>query len=73
MSLSPFRIYNDEITVLGLDGGAEQLRRGNRPDGGGRHRHRPLLGPPFGLAEFPDALASVRAGEGIKIQVVPGS
>jgi NADPH2:quinone reductase len=33
----------------------------------------PLLGPPFGLAEFPDALASVRAGEGIKIQVAPGS
>lgn len=31
----------------------------------------PLLGQPFTLAEFPEALASVRAGDGIKIQVAP--
>jgi NADPH2:quinone reductase len=32
----------------------------------------PLLGRPFPLAEFGEALASVRAGEGIKVQVAPG-
>jgi NADPH2:quinone reductase len=33
----------------------------------------PLLGQPFGLSEFPAALAGVRAGEGIKVQVRPDS
>jgi hypothetical protein len=32
-----------------------------------------LLGPPFRLAEFAGALAGVRAGEGIKVQVAPTS
>jgi NADPH2:quinone reductase len=72
VSLSPFRIYNDEITVLGSMavlnsfGAAVDLMAAGAVD------TAPLLGKPFGLAEFPDALASVRAGEGIKAQVVPG-
>ena len=33
----------------------------------------PMLGPPFLLDQFPEALASVRNGDGIKIQVAPGS
>ena len=33
----------------------------------------PLLGPRYRLAEFPGALASVRAGEGIEVQVEPCS
>jgi hypothetical protein len=32
-----------------------------------------MLGPPFALDEFAEALASVRNGEGIKIQIAPGS
>jgi len=32
----------------------------------------PLLGDPYPLDSFPEALASVRAREGIKIQVTPG-
>jgi len=71
LSLSPFRICNDRDHRARLDGRAEQLRGRGRPDGRGHHRHRPLLGPPFSLAEFPRALASGRAGEGIKIQVAP--
>ncbi len=73
VSLSPFRIYNDEITVLGsmavlnsFDAAADLLAAGAIDTA-------PLLGPPFGLAEFSDALADVRAGEGIKVQIVPGS
>jgi threonine dehydrogenase-like Zn-dependent dehydrogenase len=33
----------------------------------------PLLADPYPLDRFADALASVRAGEGIKIQVAPGT
>jgi len=73
VSLSPFRIYNDEITVLGSMavlnsfGAAADLMAAGAVDTG------PMLGPPFALDQFPEALASVRNGEGIKIQVAPGS
>jgi threonine dehydrogenase-like Zn-dependent dehydrogenase len=72
VSLSPFRIYNDEITVVGSMavlnsfGAAADLMAVGAVDTG------PLLGPPFALAQFPEALASVRNGEGIKIQIAPG-
>jgi 2-desacetyl-2-hydroxyethyl bacteriochlorophyllide A dehydrogenase len=73
VSLSPFRIYNDELTVLGSMavlnsfGAAADLMAAGAVD------TAPMLGPPFRLAEFAGALASVRAGEGIKVQVAPAS
>jgi 2-desacetyl-2-hydroxyethyl bacteriochlorophyllide A dehydrogenase len=73
VSLSPFRIYNDEITIVGSMavlnsfGAAAELMAAGAVDTG------PMLGPPFTLDQFPEALASVRHGEGIKIQVAPGS
>ena len=73
VSLSPFRIYNDEITVLGSMavlnsfGAAADLMAAGAIDTG------PLLGSPFALDQFPEALASVRNGQGIKVQVAPGS
>ena len=73
VSLSPFRIYNDEITVLGSMAVLNSFGAATDLMAAGAIDTASLLGPPFGLAEFPDALASVRAGEGIKIQVVPGS
>jgi 2-desacetyl-2-hydroxyethyl bacteriochlorophyllide A dehydrogenase len=73
VSLSPFRIYNDEITVLGSMAVLNSFGAATDLIAAGAIDTAPLLGAPFGLAEFPDALASVRAGEGIKIQVVPGS
>jgi NADPH2:quinone reductase len=73
ISLSPFRIYNDEITVLGsmavlnsFGAAADLMAEGAISTG-------PLLGPPYRLGEFPEALAAVRNGEGIKIQVTPGT
>jgi 2-desacetyl-2-hydroxyethyl bacteriochlorophyllide A dehydrogenase len=71
VSLSPFRIYNDEIAILGSMavlnsfGAAAALMAGGAIDSG------PLLGSPFTLDQFPEALASVRTGEGIKVQVAP--
>jgi len=72
VSLSPFRIYNDEITVLGSMAVLNSFGAAADLMAAGAIDTAPLLGPPFGLAEFADALASVRTGEGIKIQVVPG-
>jgi 2-desacetyl-2-hydroxyethyl bacteriochlorophyllide A dehydrogenase len=73
ISLSPFRIYNDEITVLGSMAVLNSFGAAADLMADGAIATGPLLSDPYPLAGFPDALASVRAGEGIKIQVAPGS
>jgi 2-desacetyl-2-hydroxyethyl bacteriochlorophyllide A dehydrogenase len=73
VSLSPFRIYNDEITVLGSMAVLNSFGAAADLMAAGAIDTAPLLGTPFTLAEFPEALASVRAGEGIKVQVAPGN
>ena len=73
ISLSPFRIYNDEITVLGSMAVLDSFGAAAALMADGAIATGPLLGDPYPLAGFPEALASVRAGEGIKIQVAPGS
>ena len=72
VSLSPFRIYNDEITVLGSMAVLNSFGAAVDLMAAGAIDTAPLLGPPFSLAGFPEALASVRGGEGIKVQVAPG-
>ncbi len=71
IDVSPFRIYNDEITVVGSMAvlytfvpAIELLRAG-------AVQTEPLLSQTFPLEGFEDALAAMRAGEGIKIQVLP--
>src|SRR5215470_14480029 len=62
VSLSPFRIYNDEITVLGSMavlnsfGAAAGLMAAGAVDTG------PMLSAPLPLDRFPEALARVRNG-----------
>ena len=73
ISLSPFRIYNDEITVLGSMAVLNSFGAAADLMADGAIATGPLLGEPYPLAGFPKALAGVRAGEGIKIQVAPGS
>jgi 2-desacetyl-2-hydroxyethyl bacteriochlorophyllide A dehydrogenase len=73
ISLSPFRIYNDEITVLGSMAVLDSFGAAAALMADGAIATGPLLGDPYPLAGFPEALASVRAGEGIKIQVAPGN
>ncbi|MDQ3855151.1 MAG: zinc-dependent alcohol dehydrogenase family protein [Chloroflexota bacterium] len=71
VSLSPFRIYNDEITVLGSMailysfGAAIDLLRGGAVNAGA------LLTHTLELERFPEALHAVRRGEGVKVQVLP--
>jgi 2-desacetyl-2-hydroxyethyl bacteriochlorophyllide A dehydrogenase len=73
VSLSPFRIYNDEITVLGSMAVLNSFGAAADLMAAGAIDTAPMLGPPFRLSEFAGALASVRAGEGIKVQVAPTS
>ena len=73
VSLSPFRIYNDEITVLGSMAVLNSFGAAADLMTAGLVETSPLLGPPFALDQFPEALASVRRGEGIKIQVAPAA
>jgi 2-desacetyl-2-hydroxyethyl bacteriochlorophyllide A dehydrogenase len=72
ISLSPFRIYNDEITVLGSMAVLNSFGAAADLMASGVIETGPLLGQPFALDEFPQALASVRHGEGIKVQVALG-
>ena len=71
IDVSPFRIYNDEITVVGSMAvlytfvpAIELLRTG-------AVQTEPLLSLTFPLDGFEDALTAMREGEGIKIQVLP--
>jgi NADPH2:quinone reductase len=73
VSLSPFRIYNDEITVLGSMAVLNSFGAAAELMAAGAIETAPLLGSPFALSQFPEALASVRNGEGVKVQVAPGS
>ena len=69
--LSPFRVYNDEITVIGsmavlysFDQAIDMLARGAVDV-------RPFLAEPMPLEQFDQALRRARAGEGVKTHVRP--
>ncbi|AUI63463.1 zinc-dependent alcohol dehydrogenase family protein [Amycolatopsis sp. BJA-103] len=72
VALSPFRIYNDEITVVGSMavmnsfGTALDLVADGAVDTGA------LLTDTLPLEQYPDALALMRSGAGLKVQVLPG-
>jgi 2-desacetyl-2-hydroxyethyl bacteriochlorophyllide A dehydrogenase len=69
--VSPFRVYNDELTIVGSMavlrsfGQAVDLLASGAVDPG------PLLGEPLPLEEFGAAVGHVRAGEGIKWHIRP--
>lgn len=71
ISLSPFRIYNDEITVLGSMAILFSYAPAVDLLLGGAIDTEALLSHEFALDEFPDALTAVREGRGLKIQVLP--
>jgi 2-desacetyl-2-hydroxyethyl bacteriochlorophyllide A dehydrogenase len=71
ISVSPFRVYNDEITITGSMailrsfGPAVQLLASGAVD------PRPLLSGPLPLERFGEGLNQVRAGHGIKWHIQP--
>ena len=71
LSLSPFRVYNDEITVTGSMAILRSFAPAVELIGGGVIDPRPLLSVPLSLDEFGEALHRVRAGQGIKWHISP--
>ncbi len=71
LKLSPFRVYNDEITVTGSMAILRSFAPAVELIGGGAIDPRPLLSAPLSLDEFGEALHRVRAGQGIKWHIRP--
>jgi 2-desacetyl-2-hydroxyethyl bacteriochlorophyllide A dehydrogenase len=71
MSLSPFRVYNDEITVTGSMAILRSFAPAVELIGGGTVDPRPLLSEPLPLDDFGEALHRVRSGQGIKWHIRP--
>jgi len=71
MSLSPFRVYNDEITVTGSMAILRSFAPAVELISTGAIDPRPLLSPPLPLAKYGEALSRVRAGQGIKWHIRP--
>lgn len=72
MRLSPFRIYNDEITVVGSMAVLHSFGAAIDLLASGAVDTAPLLTHEVPLDRFPDALRLMREGSGLKIQVLPG-
>ena len=71
ISLSPFRVYNDEITVTGSMAILRSFAPAVELIGSGAIDPRPLLSAPLPLDEFGEALHRVRTGQGIKWHIKP--
>jgi len=62
VSLSPFRIFNDEITVTGSMAVLDSFETAARLMGTGQVKVSPLLGAPFELDQYGEALTAMRSG-----------
>jgi 2-desacetyl-2-hydroxyethyl bacteriochlorophyllide A dehydrogenase len=71
ISLSPFRIYNDEITILGSMAVLHSFGPALELVASGAIDCDAMLTHDFPLDRFGDALATVREGRSIKSQVLP--
>jgi 2-desacetyl-2-hydroxyethyl bacteriochlorophyllide A dehydrogenase len=71
MSLSPFRVYNDEITVTGSMAILRSFAPAVELISSGAVDPRPLLSEPLPLADWGTALQRVRGGQGIKWHIRP--
>ncbi|WKX73294.1 zinc-dependent alcohol dehydrogenase family protein [Streptomyces sp. XD-27] len=72
-AFSPFRIYNDEITVVGSMAVVHSFGRAVELMGKGVVDAATMITHSFALEEFGDALQAFRAGHGRKIQIRPGA
>ena len=73
LSVSPFRVYNDEITVTGSMAILLSFAPAVELITTGAVDPRLLLSKPLPLAEFGEALRRVRAGQGIKWHIRPSA
>ncbi|MET8873341.1 alcohol dehydrogenase catalytic domain-containing protein [Nocardia sp. NPDC004604] len=70
-SISPFRIYHDEITIVGSMAVLHSFGRAVELMGKGVIDADTMITHGFGLPEFADALQTFRDGTGRKIQIRP--
>ena len=73
ISLSPFRIYNDEITIIGSMAVLFSFQAALDLISGGMINTQAMLTTALPLQDFPSALDMVRQGKGIKTQVLPNA
>lgn len=71
ISLSPFRIYNDEITIIGSMAVLFSFQAALDLISAGVINTEAMLTTALPLEDFPRALNMVRYGEGIKTQILP--
>ncbi|WP_329071368.1 zinc-dependent alcohol dehydrogenase family protein [Amycolatopsis sp. NBC_01480] len=72
VALSPFRIYNDEITIVGSMAVLNSYANALDLVAKGYVDTEALITDTLPLEQYPDALAKMRSGSGLKIQVLPG-
>lgn len=68
---SPFRIYNDEVTVVGSMAVLHSYARAVEMFAAGALNARPMISHAFALADYGHAIEAVRAGTGRKVQIRP--
>jgi 2-desacetyl-2-hydroxyethyl bacteriochlorophyllide A dehydrogenase len=71
VALSPFRIYNDEITIVGSMAVLNSYQQALDLVGGGAINTALMLTEALPLDDFPRALTMVRQGQGVKTQIIP--
>lgn len=71
ISLSPFRIYNDEITIIGSMAVLFSFQAALDLISGGIINTKMMLTEALPLQDFPSALDMVRRGKGVKTQILP--
>ena len=71
LAISPFRVYNEEITVLGSMAVLDSYGPALRLMADGVVNVRPLLTHNLPLEAYPDAFEALRRGDGLKIQLDP--
>jgi NADPH2:quinone reductase len=69
--ISPFRVYNDEITVLGSMAVLYTFQPAIELLKAGAVDADALITHGFALEDFGEALETMRRGEGVKVQVLP--
>ncbi len=70
---SPFRVYHDEITIVGSMAVLHSFERAGELFAGGALDADTMITHRLPLDEYPAALAAFRAGQGLKTQVLPGT
>ena len=73
MSFSPFRIYNEEINVIGSMAVLHSFERARDLLVAGAIDAAAMITHNMALESYEAAIAAFRGGAGLKIQVTPGS